>query len=196
MAEAVPLAEIHAAVFAFLRDRDDIAVFGAQAVNVCVEEPRTTQDVAVLSPQAADIAEELRSVLAERFGIAVRVRRVAGGRGHRVFQVRKPRNRHLIDVRQVDPLPPTRRVGGVLVVSPEELVASKVLAYHARQGRPKSGTDWRDLAMLLLAFPELKSATGAVRERLEAADAEPDAIATWEALVAQEISPEDDDAGW
>jgi len=49
---------------------------------------------------------------------------------------------------------------------------------------------------LLLAFPELKSAKGAVRDRLEAGDADADVIATWEALVAQEISREDVDAGW
>jgi hypothetical protein len=29
-------------------------------------------------------------------------------------------------------------------------------AFHQRRGKPKSGTDWRDIAMLLLAFPDLK----------------------------------------
>lgn len=193
MREPVPLAEIQAAVLEFLRRRDDAAVFGAQAVNAYVDEPRMTQDVDILSPHAAEIAEELRAVLADRFNIALRVREISSGRAYRLYQVRKPRNRHLADVRQVDALPPTRRHEEVLVVTPEELVASKVLAYHRRRGKPKAGTDWRDLAMLLLAFPELKVAAGPVRERLLAARADDRALATWEELVAQEITPEDEE---
>ena len=45
-------------------------------------------------------------------------------------------------------------------MSPPELIAHKVIAYHARRGQPKAGTDWRDLAMLLLTFPELKKEKG------------------------------------
>ena len=37
-AEPLPLATIHAAVLDFLRDRNDVAVFGAQAVNAYVHE--------------------------------------------------------------------------------------------------------------------------------------------------------------
>ena len=33
--------------------RDDAAVFGAQAVNAYVDQPRMTQDVDILSPRAA-----------------------------------------------------------------------------------------------------------------------------------------------
>ena len=43
--EPLPLATIQAAVFEFLRDRDDVVVFGAQAVNAYVGEPRMTQDI-------------------------------------------------------------------------------------------------------------------------------------------------------
>lgn len=194
MGEPVPLAEIQATVLEFLRHRDDAAVFGAQAVNAYVDEPRMTQDVDILSPRAAAVAEELRATLASRFDIAVR----AGGRAYRLYQVRKPKNRHLADVRQVDTLPPTRRLGDVLVVSPEELVAGKVLAYHRRKGKPKSGTDWRDLAVLLLAFPELKVGDGPVRERLEAAGAADAVFKTWAELVAQEPlrTTTSSDRGW
>ena len=52
------------------------------------------------------------------------------------------------------------------MLSPEELIASKVIAYHDRKGQPKSGTDWRDVAVLLLRFPKLKSETGFVRRPL------------------------------
>ncbi len=62
-----------------------------------------------------------------------------------------------------------------------------------RHGTPKSGTDWRDLAVLLLAFPDLENESGPVRQRLEAAAAEPAIIAAWERLVAQTIEAEADE---
>ena len=55
------------------------------------------------------IAEEIRAHLAARFRIAVRVREIAQGRGFRVYQIRKPGNRYLVDVRAVAALPPSRR---------------------------------------------------------------------------------------
>jgi hypothetical protein len=48
------------------------------------------------------------------------------------------------------------------------------------------------LAVLLLAFPELKTEFGPVRQRLEAAAAEPAVIAARETLVAQAIEAERD----
>ena len=190
--EPLPLATIQEAVLEFLRGRDDAAVFGAQAVNAYVDESRMTQGVDVLSPRAAELAQELRRYLSERFHVAVRVRDIGQGRGYRLFQVRKPRNRHLVDLRPVATLPPTRRIRGVRVVAPADLIAHKVIAFQRRRGQPKSGTDWRDVAMLLLTFPELKRNRGPVRERLEAAGAEPAVLAAWQELVAQEIRPEDE----
>ena len=193
MREAVPLAAIHGAVLEFLRVHDDAALFGAQAVNAYVDEPRMTQDVDILSPRAADLAQEIRAYLNERFHIAIRVRSVREGRGYRVFQVQKPKNRHLVDVRPVKALPPSQKVMGVRVVVPEELIAGKVIAYHQRQGKPKSGTDWRDIAMLLLQFPRLKSESGPVHDRLVAAGAEAPTLAAWRGIVAQDITPEDEE---
>src|SRR5580704_3768274 len=95
MREPLPLATIHDAVLEFLRDRDDAVLFGAQAVNAYVNEPRLTQDVDVVSTRAKELAEELRAYLNERFHIAVRVRNIREGLGYRVYQVRKPENRHL-----------------------------------------------------------------------------------------------------
>jgi hypothetical protein len=190
--EPLPLATIQDAVLEFLRGRDDAALFGAQAVNAYVDEPRMTQDVDVLSPRARELARELRLYLSARFHIAVRVREVGHGRGFRLFQIRKPHNRHLVDLRQVQMLPPTRKVGGLRAVAPAELIAQKVIAFHRRRGRPKSGTDWRDLACLLLAFPELKKDRGAVRGCLEAAGVGPDVLAAWRDLATAEILPEDE----
>jgi hypothetical protein len=79
------------------------------------------------------------------------------------------------------------------VLAPADLVASKVISYYQRRGKPKSGTDWRDLALLLLTFPELKTETGAVTERLKDAGAEREVLDLWLEFVAQEIEPEDDE---
>ena len=194
MREPLPLATIHDAVLDFLRGRDDAVLFGAQAVNAYVDEPRMTQDVDILSPRAEELAEEIKHYLNEKLRIAVRVRQVREGIGYRIYQVQKPRNRHLVDVRPVQQLPPAQRVTDVLVVTPPEFIANKVIALERRRGKPKSGTDWRDLAVLLLTFPDLKVDPGPVSDRLAVAGATPAALAKWMELVAQEILPEDEDS--
>lgn len=194
MREPLPLATIHDAVLEFLRGRDDVIVFGAQAVNAYVSEPRMSQDIDLLATRADELAEELRKYLTDRFHIAVRVRAIGAGKGYRLFQIQKPRNRHLVDVRNTVSLPHAERIEDVLVISPPELIAHKVISYHARRGQPKSGTDWRDLAMLLLTFPELKKEEGAVSEALRSIGANDDAMKTWRELVALKITePQDDD---
>ena len=193
MREPLPLATIQEAVLEFLRGRDDAVLFGAQAVNAYVETPRMTQDIDILSPRAEELGEELRHHLATRFHIAVRIREIGERRGYRLFQVQKPRNRHLVDLRPVAALPPAQRVAGILVVAPAELIAGKVMALEQRHGRPKSGTDWRDLAMLLLKFPQFKRQPELIDERLKAAGADARALAAWRELAAQEILPEDED---
>ncbi|MBM4034425.1 MAG: hypothetical protein FJ291_21985 [Planctomycetes bacterium] len=60
---------------------------------------------------------------------------------------------------------------------------------HQRRGQPKSGTDWRDLAMLLLQFPALKRPRGPVLDCLQATGAGPDVLAAWQHLVAQQLRP-------
>jgi len=195
MREPLPLATVQEAVLDFLRDRKDAVLFGAQAVNAYARQARMTEDVDLLSTRAEELANELRDHLAAHFHIAVRVRQVGKGRGYRLFQVRKPANRHLVDVRPVAVLPPSRKIRSVPVITPEALVAHKVLAWHQRRGQPKSGTDWRDLAVLLLAFPQLKQEHGAVEQSLKAGGAGAGVLAAWKELVAQKIVParEDDE---
>lgn len=196
VSEPLLLSTIQQAVLEFLRGRDDGVMFGAQAVNAYVDEPRMTQDVDLLSTRAAELAEALRAHLADRFHITIRIGQVGGERAYRLFQIRKPKNRHLVDVRSVDQLPPSERIAGVLVVTPAELVATKVIAYHRRRGQPKAGTDWRDLAELLLTFPDLRSEQGVVRERLDAAGADAAVLATWNQLVREPLRPEREDEGF
>jgi hypothetical protein len=193
MKEPLPLATIQGAVLEFLRGRDDAVLFGAQAVNAYVDQPRMTQDVDILSTRAVELAEELRQYLNTQFQIAVRVREFREGLGYRIYQVQEPKNRHLVDLRPVKTLPPTNRLSDILVVTPAELIAGKVNAYQSRRGKPKSGTDWRDLALLLLAFPELKAHDSEVRVRLEANKADPKVLAVWKELVDQEIVAEEDE---
>lgn len=193
MSERLPLANIQRAVLEFLRDRDDGVVCGAQGVNAYVAEPRMTQDVDVLPTRAKELAEEVRAHLSNQFHIDMVVREIGEGRGYRLFQIQRSGNRHLVDVRPVDSLPSAQRIEGVLVIAPPELIASKVVSYHRRRGQPRSGTNRRDIAMLLLQFPELKTASGLVADALQAAKVEPEIPAVWRELVAQEIQPPDED---
>ncbi len=188
----MPLATIQQAVLEFLRGRKDAVVFGAQAVNAYVGEPRMTQDIDLLSSRAESLVQELREQLSQKFHIALRVRTVAKGSGFRLFQSRKLGNRRLVDVKAVDELPHSERIAGVLVTAPAELIAMKVLALHHRRGQPKSGTDWRDLAVLLLRFPDLKNESGPVAEQLRASGAESEVLNVWTDLVQQEFQPESD----
>lgn len=196
MGERLPLSTVHDAVLHFLRGRDDAAVFGAQAVNAYVHEPRMTQDVDILSTRAAELAEELRTFLSGRFQIAVRVRQVAQGAGYRLYQVRKPKNRHLVHVRGVKELPACNRLEEILVPAPAELIAGKVLSMIGRPKTPKGMTDAADLRRLLLAFPELKAEEGSVAEALSRMQSPASALDAWRDLVIQEILPEDEDAGF
>lgn len=191
--EPLPLATIQAAVFEFLRNRDDVVVFGAQAVNAYVDEPRMTQDIGLMSVRAEELVQELREYLSQQFHIAVRVREVKEGQGYRLYQVHKSGNRHLVDVRKVSDLPEAQRIEQVLVMAPAELIASKVISYYHRQGKPKSGTDWRDLAMLLLAFPELKQESGEVLNCLLALGVSEKILELWRDVVGMAIEPEEDE---
>lgn len=191
MNEPVTLAALHAAVLDHLRGRTDTVVFGAQAVNAYVDEPRMTGDVDVMALDGAQLAEDLRELLAERFQIAARVREVVGGLAFRVYQRRAPKNRHLVDVRQVAVLPPCVVIAGVQVPTPDELIAEKVIAWSVRRRQPKGGTDWRDIAMLLLLFPELHSLSGAVSARLSAAGVPGPVLDLWKEICLTTIEAPD-----
>jgi hypothetical protein len=194
MQEPIPLATLQRAVLKFLRDRNDAVVFGAQAVNAYVGEPRMTQNIDLLSIRAQALADELRQDLSQAFHIALCIREVGEGKGYRLSQLQKSGNRHLVDLRPVDRLPSAQRIEGILVIAPTELLASKVIAYHQRRGKPKSGTDWRDIAMLLINFPELKYSPGPVDECLQAAGADAAIFAVWQEFVSQDLQlPDEDD---
>jgi len=194
MREPLPLATIHDAVLEFLRGRNDVVVFGATAVNAYVDEPRMTQDIDLMSTRAAALAEELREHLSARFTIAVRIREVAKAKGYRLFQIQKSGNRHLVDVRSVAELPKANLIQEISIASPPELIAQKVFSYHSRRGQPKGFSDMRDLAVLFLTFPELKTESGPVFNALRVLDANEDVIQTWSELVAQEIRVPDPDS--
>ncbi|HKG47291.1 MAG TPA: nucleotidyl transferase AbiEii/AbiGii toxin family protein [Pyrinomonadaceae bacterium] len=194
MREPLPLATVHEAVLEFVRGRDDVVVFGATAVNAYVSEPRMTQDIDLMSTRAAELVQELRDFLSERFHIAVRVRVIGEGKGYRVFQIRKEGNRHLVDVRPIATLPQAEMIDGIRVIAAAELIARKVISLHSRRGQPKSGTDWRDVAMLLLAFPTLKTESGSVSDILNSLGATEEEMKAWSEVVHQEISKPDDDS--
>lgn len=190
MHEPLPLSKIHGAILEFLQGREDVVLFGAQAVNAYVSEPRMTQDVDILSVRAAEFSEELREHLSETFHIAVRTREIGEGKGFRVYQTRKEGNRHLVDVRPVEKFPETETIEEIRILSPLELIVSKIISYHSRKGKPKAGTDWRDLGFLLLKFPELKEK---VSENLKTKNVGENVLETWAELQNQNFEFEDDD---
>ncbi len=185
--EKFPRDMILTAVREFLRDREDAVVFGGHAVNAYAKEQRATQEMDLLSTRAAKLATELRDYLNRRFRLFLLIRRLNKGEGRRIYQATQSGNHVLIDLRPVSELPAARRISQVLVMEPAELIASKVIAYHRRSDKPKSKTDWRDLTMLLSTFPELKSESGPVVERLRAAGVEQEIFDVWKKLVAKEI---------
>lgn len=189
MHEPLPLSKIHGAILEFLQGREDAVLFGAQAVNAYVSEPRMTQDVDILSVRAAEFSEELREHLSETFHIAVRTREIGEGKGFRVYQTRKEGNRHLVDVRPVKNFPETETIEEIRILSPLELIVSKVISYHSRKGKPKAGTDWRDLGFLLLKFPELKEK---VSLNLLEKNVGAEVLETWAGIERQDFEFEDD----
>jgi hypothetical protein len=190
--ETVPLADVFREVLTYVAGRDDSVLFGAQAVNAYCEAPRMTQDVDLLSTNAAELVEDLRQHLGATFGIAIRVRQIGPG-SFRLYQVRKPANRHLVDVRQIDELPAHARIEGVPVALPFELAARKVISLAARRGKEKGLSDRLDLHRLLNAIPELRSADGAVADRLRALGADAALMELWREVVSERIEPDDDE---
>lgn len=137
--ETLPLSKIQEAILEFLQGRTDVVLFGAQAVNAYVSEPRMTQVVDLLSIRADELAEELKDFVSDKFHIAVRVRAVADGKGFRIYQIRSEGNRHLVDLRMIAEFPATEKIQDILVLSPVELLASKAIYYHLRKGKTESG---------------------------------------------------------
>ena len=190
MRETLPLSKIQAAILEFLQGRTDVVLFGAQAVNAYVSEPRMTQVVDLLSTRAGELAEELKEFLSGRFHIAVRVRAVADGKGFRIYRIRSEGNRHLIDLRMISEFPATETIEVILVLSPVELLASKAISYYSRKGKPKAGTDYRDLGMLLLRFPELKEKVSEILQSKNVGDA---VLETWAEIARHDFQFEDED---
>ena len=193
LSEAVPLSAIQEAVLEFVRGRDDALVFGAQAVNAHVDEPRMCQIVDIMAIDAETFAETLRLHLNERSHIAVSTQTVAGGMGFRIDQVRQPSNRHLVDIREIETLPECQRIEGVLVPTPTELITQKLMSLVSRLKTAKGMTDMADLRRILLKFPTLKVAEGAVVERLRQQHAAQAVHEAWQSIVAEEIEMDDDD---
>jgi hypothetical protein len=190
--EALPLASIFRAIFTFLTTRSDVVLFGAHAVNAYCEPERMTPRVDLMSTNAAELADTLCTQLAATFHIAVRVREVTPGVGYRIYQVQKPKNRHLVDLRQVAELPPHEPREGVMTTAPLELVVMKTISMADRRAREKGLSDRLDLHRLLHAFPALKADEGPVMARLREVAAPEAALIAWREIVRERLEPDDD----
>jgi len=67
-----------------------------------------------------------------------------------------------------------------------------VIPYTHRRDSPKSGTDWRDIVILLLTFPKLKRDLELVTERLDDLVARERVFDIWRECVEQEIKEEEE----
>lgn len=190
--EPLPLATIFHEVLSLLTKREDAVVFGAHAVNAYCEPPRMTADIDVLSTDASGLAEDLCELLADKLRIAARVREV-GEAGFRVYQLRKPKNRHLVDVRQVTLLPPFRVIADLRVIEPTELAALKAIAIAARSGHEKALSDRLDLHRLMRTFPELRAEGGPVPVRLHELGAGGAAVSAWSEVARAPLEGDDED---
>jgi len=193
MRVGIPLSQIHHIVFSYLKDRKDIAIFGAQAVNAYVDEFRMTQDVDVMALDAELLATSIRDHLHQELKIAARVSSVANGQGFRVYQVQKPKNRRLVDVRQIEKLPDYELNDGIQVVAPLELIALKVISMSARLHTPKGLTDHADLMRLLLTYPIYKKNPQNVAELLGRHSANLLAQQVWQEIATEDFQANDDD---
>ncbi len=99
-------------------------------------------------------------------------------------------------MRLVNEFPPMQLIADVRVLSPEELIAQKLLCATNRREQPKGDTDRRDLKVLLLTFTQLKSEHGPVAQRLSANGAGVDVMNAWQQLVASQIIVPEEDEGY
>lgn len=196
MRETLPLHRVHEAVFEFCRGRADAIVFGAQAVNVQVSEPRMTQDVDLLSAEPRRLAEELAAALHGQFHVAIRVCEIKAEVGYRVYQVRTEGPRHLADVRKLEKQLDFIEIDGVRYVGLVPLIAMKVCALARRRAAPKGATDLADLRRLLLAHPELVVDPERVEDEIRALHGGDEASAAWRELVSTPIPRDDEDEGY
>jgi hypothetical protein len=194
MRESLPLYRVHEAIFDFCRGRPEVTIFGAQAVNLYVSDPRMTQDVDLFSPTPRETAEALAAALNTAFHIAVRVREIAGGKAYRVYQLRNEGSRHFADVRAVEfRLDDATERDGIRYASLPLMVAMKVFALAKRRLAPKGATDLADVRRLLLAHPELRAADGPVGEALQRIGATAEIVRVWEELRNEPAVTDDDD---
>lgn len=196
--EKVPLADIFQAVAKFISGRRDVVVFGAQAVNAHVSmgtgDERMTSDIDVLSTNAEKLANEIRDLLAAKFHIAARVRSMTkAGAGFRVYQLMKPKNRSLVDVRQESHLPKTTTRRGVQFVEPVTLLAMKIKSYDARRNQIKGELDRTDIRRMLVTFPELRELHGKVSTKLLDDGASDAVLKIWYEFVHERLDPDSDE---
>jgi len=109
-----------------------------------------------------------------------------------VYQIMKPKNRPLVDVRQEPSLPKAVSKRGVRFVEPITLLAMKVKSYVARRNQIKGDTDRVDIRRLLVAFPKLRKLGGEVTRMLIDEGVSDDVLKAWYGFVEGRLEPDSD----
>ncbi|MES1207615.1 MAG: hypothetical protein ABUS79_16890 [Pseudomonadota bacterium] len=198
MRETLPIHRIQEAIFDFCRHRLDMAVFGAQAVNFYVDQPRMTQDVDILCTDPSAFSADLARSIGDQFHVAIRVRQLSPGKAYRVFQLRSEGNRHLADLRLAEfPLTDLVERDGIHYVGLPLLIALKVVALAKRRLAPKGATDLADLRRMLLSHPNLRHEEGPVADAIHVVGGGQEELRQWRALVEEKtVCDEDSDEGY
>jgi hypothetical protein len=196
MRETLPIFLIQEAIFEFCRGQPDIAIYGAQAVNLYVANARMTQDVDILCVNPAAVAAAMARRLGEVFQVAIRVREFRPGLAYRIFQLRAEGNRHLADARLAEfPLTDVVEQDGIRYVGLALLTALKVTALVKRKLAPKGATDLADVRRILLGHPELRQDEGDVARAIRLVGGADPELRQWHTLLAEPaVSDEESDA--
>lgn len=167
MQEPLPLAVLHEAILDFCRGREDVCVFGAQALSRHTGVRRMTQNVDIMAEQPETCAHDLAKYLTSRYPhqMAARVRVIRRDDrvlGYRVYQQRSEErggNRHLADIRILDvPRAALSVENGITYTSSKLTLAMKAIAATVRTNSLKRDQDRIDVRRLLLAMPSITAA--------------------------------------
>jgi len=96
-------------------------------------------------------------------------------------------------VRQVDVLPPHRKIEGIGVIETVELAAMKAISLTRRKRHEKGLSDRLDLYRLLRALPELRAEDGVVADRMRALGATETDLTAWREVVREPLEGGEDE---
>lgn len=194
--EPHPIWVVQDVIFEALENRVDVVMTGSHAVNAYVDEARWAEDVDVLARDTKAVAQQLADYIEARLPMELEVTHAVKRDALIVRQANRDRGRRFVHVHEVAEFPAYRVIQGVRVLEPAITVAHKMLTLARRWSSATAGIDRRDVAYMLLAFPEFKNMEGPVSDAFAELEASPKTMELWKEIVEAPLLPEDDDEGY